>query len=294
VRGGTALGLRPVVAGRLVSELCFVGMVTIVWTVVARNCPRAVAYPLVLLAAAFPGSTYFQAVFPIALGAVAAVAAVAAVVLLGRRRPVAAGLAAAVGVVSYPSLVLLGALAVPVVWWADGRPRVLRRRFAEAAGFVVPVVAAYGAVLTTFRVTVGRWDAWFLIQAHYGYGDDNPIRLFLDRFRPLTDGSLDHLDGPAAQSVLVVVLVAIVVGVAVIHRREPDRLQHLAMVQVLVFWAAPLAIGGQLSVYRSEALLVPAVLALRRLPPVVLWPLTAGALVLAGVMDHLFFMYQLL
>ncbi|TMA10201.1 MAG: hypothetical protein E6J86_16050 [Deltaproteobacteria bacterium] len=44
-----------------------------------------------------------------------------------------------------------------------------------------------------------------------------------------------------------------------------DR-EVLALIYVAIYWLAPLALGGNLALYRSEALLLPAVVLVPRLP----------------------------
>ena len=55
------------------------------------------------------------------------------------------------------------------------------------------------------------------------------------------------------------------------------------------YWLFPLLVGGQLSLYRSEALLLPAVWLLRRAPAVVLGVILVAAVVLAIPMARGFF-----
>ena len=55
------------------------------------------------------------------------------------------------------------------------------------------------------------------------------------------------------------------------------------------YWLFPLVIGGRLSLYRAEALLLPSVWLLRRTPTPALGLIIAGAMALAIPMARAFF-----
>jgi hypothetical protein len=57
----------------------------------------------------------------------------------------------------------------------------------------------------------------------------------------------------------------------------------------VVYWLIPLILGGQLSLYRAEATLLPAVPLARRIPWYILLPLLLAALVISRLMATLFF-----
>ena len=64
---------------------------------------------------------------------------------------------------------------------------------------------------------------------------------------------------------------------------------HLLLAYTLLFWAAPLTLGGQLSLYRTELLLLPAALLVLSLPKPLQRAFLVAAVAVSVPMDILFF-----
>ena len=78
------------------------------------------------------------------------------------------------------------------------------------------------------------------------------------------------------------------------RRRRPEVARAWAVVAALVFWIFPLLVGRGVSLYRSDALVLPVVLLLAELPPWVLGALVIWLAVLAEQMARLFFLGYLI
>lgn len=286
VRAGIALGLGVGSSGRLVSLLFFAATLTVVWFGFLERLSRPRAYPLLLLVAFFPGSVYYGAMFPLSLTVFGCVSALA---LLDRGRPGLAGAAAALGAAAYPPVALV-AIVVVVVVWRSARARWWR----DGIAFAAPILLTEMAVVAMFRAWTGRGDAFFLVQHKYDFSTRTALRVYVDRFSSLGNLSAERADAPALQTVLVLALIAATAFVLVRHRHRLTTLEAAAGLLAVALWIVPLALGGQLSIYRSEALLVPVVVLLRRLPAVVAAGFAAVAAGLAVAMDYLFFVNYLI
>ena len=218
------------------------------------------SFPALLLAAFFPGSIYQQAVFPISLFLCCAVACL---VLCERQQWLAAAGAGALAAMSYPTGFLLAPLAL------------LRRNLCPAVG----VALGFLAVLAVLRAQTGHWNAYFLAQAKYGF-HFAPLDTLFSRLKPLVNARYrtEASFATAAQTLLVLATVAL----SLAHFRARPLLAGYC----LAFWAFPLCVGGHLSLYRAEALLVPAV---ALLPERARLPLLAAAVPLSFAISVAFF-----
>jgi hypothetical protein len=247
---------------------------------------RSAASIAVLLLAAFaPGGIYGFAVFPISL---LTFATVACLWLLHRERWLAAGLAGAAGVLAYPAGLAL--VVVGAIWpFVDGSAAPTGRRAARAAVVAGTALAGAALVATVQRAQTGSWDAYRLVQDKYHHHLQLPVQPAGHAVAELLDGALTTLAraGPSLQTLLVTVLLAAVVVAAFVRRRELEHIDRL-----LLLWLAPASILAMfqtnVSLYRSEAALLPAVLLARRLPPPFLFVLAGCAAALTVVMTLLF------
>jgi hypothetical protein len=213
------------------------------------------------LAAVAPGVVYQHAVFPISLCLFLQLMALDAVL---RERWRSAGLWGAAAAFSYPSGAFLG-----LVFVAYG----LRTRRAREA-LVASALAAAGVALVFLlqRLAVGDWRAFWKVQGKYGYGNRWPHETLADRLAPLLQADAPLF--PALQTLLVAVVMLAVLAALLVSWRELEAAEALVSLHALVYWLAPLVLGGGLSLHRADALLMPLALTSRRLPA----PLQAGLL----------------
>jgi hypothetical protein len=150
------------------------------------------------------------------------------------------------------------------------------------------VGCGFALVLVVDYWTMGIWNAFFRIQATYGFHLHLPWITFLERVSGAVHGDL-----VAQQTFFVsflVVLALCAVAYPLLLTRQQARLNQLLGIYAFVFWIFPFAIGhpGH-SYYRGEVLLLPCVVLLRRLPWPVFVPLLLVALAQAPAIAELFF-----
>jgi len=243
------------------------------------------------LAALFPGSIYYHAIFPMSLSVFAALLCLA---LLGRRLWLRPGLAGAAAAAAYPSNVLLAPAAALGALLGHGRRRVSPGLLARVALCGAVICLGLGAVEAVQYRSTGIWNAWAKGEAKYGAGIHNPLDTIGSLLGPTPRSVLARARTPAAmraqrrlqsverqQFILVTLLVALAVTVVLARwplTTIPDR---GALVYGLLFWLAPLVSGIGISQYRPQSLLLPVLIPLRHLPQR-LWPLLALGVVAAG------------
>lgn len=297
-------GLSPAGAGFAVAAVAELCCLAVVWFW-SRN--------LVALwfAAFFPGNIYLAAIFPQAFSALCAVLCLWGCANGRWAVAAAAGFCAAL---CHPLGILLA--AVSGLWWLLQRNR---------RGWLVPcaVVLGYALVLFVLQKQAGRWDAYFAIQGKYGYRLSFGVDSLFARLKPLVNPRYRNAKN-VASALQTLLCASLVVSLAVSlwqsHRtatgnggaeaaappraaalargrlpRPPARgalprpAQHLLLAYTLLFWATPLTLGGQLSLYRSELLLLPAALVVPSLPKPVQQGLLLAAVAISIPMDVLFF-----
>jgi hypothetical protein len=292
------LGVPLPWGGFYLAEIFAAGTMFLVWLLIEPSWSPRSLLPLAL-AAVFPGQVYFFALFPVSL---VAFLALGFLLLLSRRRYVLAGLAGAAAAWAYPVGLLLAPVAAAFTLIADRGRSVAQwlSRALPAAG-----LAALGivALLLAYQRWVGAWDAFFLVQAKYGNGFHNPVAIFLVSL----DGAgharyaiqdpnpgYKHL-APKAQTVYVAgLVVSLVASAAAWWRRNLTRTDWVVLCYTVIVWVLPLTQSAAVSRYRSEALLVPCVALVRRLPLPVQVLLVVVAAWIAFEMAPLFFAGKLI
>jgi len=236
-------------------------------------------HPAVLLLCAFaPGTYYFLVGFPMSM----TVCLVLITLWAFRQRHYLTALVA--GIITgftYPSGIwLAGVMAISAL---TSRWRRQADRRADWTAVLGPV-AGFGLVLLLHHVTVGHWNAFLLTQEKYGHTLSNPFGVLWQRslyiwvWKPGWQIGLQSLLA-AALAVTTAVLVALRL------RRRTDEAGDVTLAtHGLVYWLMPLLMGGGVSPYRAESLIVPAVTVLRRARWYVLVPLLMWAIAIWLVM----------
>ncbi len=278
-----ALGVAPETAGAWVAGLGALGVLVALWNVFLRG--RGLRGWLVLgMAAVFPGAVYQHAIFPISLALLGLVLAAA---FSGRERWAVAGLAGAGVALSYVTGILV---AIPNALTALLRTRALRPALLAgglaACGFLL--------VLVLHQVLLGHWDAFYWVHRKGFPAMARPVETFLAVIAAAFQRVNHRHRMIAAQAITVATLVLLGLGRAWIGRRRADPARTWAAVATLVFWAFPLVVGRGVSLYRSDALVLPILLLLVDLPPWVLGGLLLWLAVLAEQMARMFFTGYLL
>jgi hypothetical protein len=239
----------------IVSQFFAVVSLTLIWNLFLsrRN------FPLLLLCAFAPGTYYFLLIFPMSM-----TMCFMLVTLWAQRQQdyLLAFLAGTVAGFTYPSgMWLAGGLAAGLLFehWRGRRPRL--RAWLPVAG---PIVG-FCLVLLEHQLVLGVWNAFFLNEEKYQLGINNPVTALYQRLAyvwALKPG------WPAAFQSLIAAVIVVTAGVSAaraVWRRTEEPGDVAVAVQGLTYWVLPLALGGGLSVFRSESLLVPAVTGLQRI-----------------------------
>ncbi len=266
---GIPLEVAAVIVGAVAQLFCLI----LLWRLLGDDKQ----WPSLVLAGFFLGNVYMAAVFPISLFMLATLLCMAA---CWSGRFGAGAIAAGAAATCHPTGVLL---APVVLVWA-----LLWRRW-RALAVVAGVALGYGLVLWVMRRQAGSWDAYFKIQEHYGYRLQWGLDALFSRLKPLANSRYRDAKGlvTALQTVLSLTLLgAIAVQCRRLLRGERDS---LVLIYSGAFWLAPLTLGGQLSLYRAEALLLPAVLLVPSLPRLLQLTLAAAAALVSIPMGVLFF-----
>ena len=258
MRVGSWFGPSHFTAGRVISFLAMAGAWAVLWFGFLRRRPLAAGVLGMMIAAAFPASVYYGAVFPIST---MLLAMMLALVCLDRQRWLLAGACGAVAAMVYTSgFVVVVVAIVPLTALSIGD---LRTRVRAALMVAVPVVLGYVAVLVNFQRAVGAWDALINTQASYNFEPAFPLVTIWRQAQKLVDDAMPGIIG--VQTLLVAAMVIAVMFVALCDRSDLSLGERGAIVLVLALWVLPLTLGGDLSLYRAESLLLPVVILLSRL-----------------------------
>lgn len=286
VRPLIAAGLAAPTAARVVSLLALAALFATLWFGFLARRPRGQAMAAMALAAAFPGSVYFGAIFPMSVLAACLVGVLAAI---ERRRWVVAGVIGAGAAVSYASGAAVAIVAV--VPLLDPQAGPWRDRVRAAAAVAGIPVLGYLLVHAELWRTVGRWDAWFRVQAAYEHTLTNPLDGIAVQLERLGDGSASWI---GVQTAFVLILVALTAMAAKESWPSLGLGERAALPLIGALWFLPLTLGSALSLWRAESLLVPSVIVLSRLPPRALVVLAVVAVPIAHQMARLYFEWALI
>jgi hypothetical protein len=279
IRAVMATGLSPRKAAVVVSAVfAFLGL-AVLWKGFLASCGRDGVLPL-MIAAFFPGQVYQHGAFPLAQFTFFALLSL---YLAGRDCWWGAGLAGAAAALTYST----GWLLAPVLFTARLLSGPALRRGRQAAGAAALVLAGFALVLAVQWWKVGVWNAFFVLQGAYGHRLGNPLSVFWGAVRPAFARPWTGVgEGPALQTLFVAAWIVATLALAARRRVRPDGLMAT---YALAFWLFPLCMGGHVSLYRSEATLLPTTLLARDMPRPVACLALGGAVFVAWAMAVLYF-----
>jgi hypothetical protein len=279
IRALLATGLSPRRAAVVVSAVfAFLGL-ALLWKGFLASWGRDGVLPL-MIAAFFPGQVYEHGAFPLAQ---LTFFALLSLYLAGRDRWWGAGLAGAAAALTYPT----GCLLAPVLFTARLLSGPGQRRKRQAAGAAALVLAGFAGVLALQWWKLGVWNAFFVVQGAYGHRLGSPLRVFWGAVRPAFTPPWHGVgEGPALQTLFIA---AWIVATLALAARRRERADVLVATYALVFWLFPLCLGGTVSLYRSEATLLPTTLLARDMPRPVACLALGGAVAVAWSMGVLYF-----
>ena len=280
VRALMGLHIGQDVAGTLIAAAFALGTLIVIWNCFLEAELSVAALATLGLAAFFPGHVYYHAAFPVSMCTFFLVSGLAAYT---RRQFLLAGLAGACAAFSYSSGAFVAAVfglhLLVVERHVPFRQQV--RQWILTSGVTA---LGFAAFLLLLQLTVGTWEAYFLVQAKYNY---DPTWPWMAVFHHALEARLSGSKFTNVQTTFVAVMSLLLLAAAVRKRREAA--DGLFALFLLVYWWVPLALGGSLSLYRAESMLIGAVPLARKLPLPVLLVLLAIAFVIASRMGVLFF-----
>jgi hypothetical protein len=265
------LGAHAVPAGVAISAAFEIGLLVLLW-----NGLFARKNALALLACALaPGVVYLHAIFPISM---CAFFVALCLWLLLRDRFALAGVAGAVAAASYAT----GFLVAPVAAaFALSRGGTASQRIARAALAGGIALCGLFAVFALHQATVGAWDAFLRVQAKYDHHLAFPLLTVVAESR-----RRDQLLAAGVETVAVAAgMVALLVWRFLRGLRPRDA---LLLGCGALFWLFPLSLGN-VSLTRSEALVLPAFVLLDEAPLAVAGFACAALAALAWPVAQLFF-----
>jgi hypothetical protein len=281
LRGSHALGAPLLPTALILSWLLAGATLVLLWNTFLGRRIEAGALVALVYAAWAPGQIYDYAVFPLSL---LAFCTVAHLWLLHRGRWRTAGVAGAAAVLAYPIGIVL--IVVSAVWAAlEAR----RGRVRALASTLLPMVVALLAIAAVQRAETGSWVAFFRVQRKYGHGLHDPLGLTWNSIVGLfRGGAPTRADAPAAQTLLVTVVLGATLLMVALRRRQRTSLDVLLALWAIATWALPLG-QANVSLHRSQAALLPISALVSRLPRWSAVTVTAVAVALSVPIALLFF-----
>jgi hypothetical protein len=280
IRALASCHMEPVFAGSLIAATFALGTLVLIWNTFLQAQLSVTNILTLLFIGFFPGHVYDHAVFPVSLCVFFQAAALYAHAM---RRYAWAGVFGAVSAFSYGSgLFLAGVFGLDLLASARNErfPTLIRRILIE------PGLVAVGfglAMLVEWR-DVGIWNGYFAVQAKYGYGPTPPWKSLAPHIHALLTG---HALAPNIQTLFVACMVVVLLWAAA--KAPHTKQDRVLAIFLLVYWLVPLSLGGNLSLYRAEAILLPGAPLVRKLPLVMLVGLVVAAMLISFRMALLFF-----
>lgn len=280
--------LKPVTAGLIVSSTFYLAVLIAVWNWFFAANPTRFNLLSFTLAAFFPGNVYYTAAFPVSMFLFFTILCIHEFL---QQRYAFCGIAGGIAASTYSTGFLLApVVAASVLCCRRDAPLAKRIRWIVYSAGLICV--GFASTLLVFHYSVGHWNAFFLEQKRYGHGIHNPFTTFLAQLQPFTRGWISPPQGLSPVSGFQSLFVLSLILICLIYfsrTRLRSELDCFAVLYLGTFWLAPLIIGGTLSFYRAESLLLPAAVLARRVPTIALAILVGIAVVLTVGMGALFF-----
>lgn len=142
-------------------------------------------------------------------------------------------------------------------------------------------------VFINFHIQVGEWSAFIQVQAKYGHGLHNPLSMMFATFKQSLNLTLNNTHN--IQTVLVILFYLLLIVIGFYKKVYQSKLLFLSFIYTTLFFIFPWIVGGDLSRYRAEALLLPSIFLIQHLNLKYLVVILSFFVVLGLIMSHLFF-----
>lgn len=231
----------------------------------------------------FFGFIYYNAVFPISM---VLFFSLLAFYFFFKNYIWLVGLCSSIVAFTYPTGFLLSiafAIHIFIDFLMSRDPKMLLK------SFLISFIGILGILLVfiNFHIQVGEWSAFNQVQAKYGHGLHNPLSMMLVTFKQSFNFTLQNT--PNIQTVLVILFYVFVSFIFFYKKLNHNKLYLLAFIYSSLFFIFPWIVGGDLSRYRAEALLLPSVFLLKDLHFKYQMGILLIFVCVGLIMSHLFF-----
>ncbi len=195
------------------------------------------------------GSIYYSAIFPISA---IVFFSLCGILSIHRRQIWPAAIACFLSSLFYPTGILLCiVLALDVLFLKDAIGTRMIASLKLIASGIIGLCVAFYTIYTQTHV----WDAFLKVQAKYGHGWNDPFKRMAELLRSIKFNSVESI--PDIQTLI---LIGFFIGLNYLYFKRRSHRSDLDTVILLFSWiylSFPWFIGGDLSMYRAEALLMP-------------------------------------
>lgn len=277
------LNLPGEIAGVLLSHFFMFLIFLLIWNGFFKQRLHLSCLNAILLVGFFPGSIYYQAVFPISMFTYFCLVTL---YFMLKQKWLLAGTAGLCAAIIYPTGFLLSLLAIPAF---VNQSQSLTSRGQNALKVAIAPLIGLFSVLAIHQILIGDFQAFFKVQAKYGHGIYDPLRTLSESLR---SAILLHTEDPFwiahLQTTIVFCLMIMVMWVCMTQKEQLRQLWTIAGI-TLVFWGFPLVMGAGVHLYRQESILLPMVVLFQRFPVVLQIPVLIVCILLKYQMTILFF-----
>jgi hypothetical protein len=254
------LDLAGPVAGVLLSHTFLFLTFLLLWQGFFAGTLTVSSFNSLLLVVVFPGSIYYQAVFPISMFLFFVFLSF---YLLQTARWLWAGVAGFLSAFTYATGFLL---ALVFAFLLADRAKPVTVRLTTVLTVSGLTVLGFATVLGVQAGMVGAWDAFFKVQAKYGHGLHNPLTPFRKALRSVL--RLDWENPLFMAHLQTVLIVGLLLTLLYTYKASwpQSQVERLVLSYSLIFWFFPLLLGQGVNLYRQESLLLPLTLLFHRLP----------------------------
>jgi hypothetical protein len=260
IGGRLGVGIAP--AALALTWLFTLGALVLLWATFLERRLEAGAVVALVYAAFAPGVVFEYAMYPLSMLAFFSIAYLWLVV---RERWLWAGLAGAVAVLTYP-VGIAAPVAVAAYVLVAYRRAPVSKRLSLLGLAVGPAAVSISLLLLVLQLSVGHWNAYFLVQHKYGHQVREPFASIIHAAT-----SLIHVESwslgtfSLLQTLLVSAVLFSVVALAARQGRAVRRVDLLVVLWALTTWLMPSA-TSHLAGHRGETALLPLAILVARLP----------------------------
>ncbi len=237
------------------------------------------------IAGFFFGFVYYSAVFPISA---VLFLALAAIYFYFKRNICISGLFCMLASLFYPTAILISFAIATTIFFRDQAIPVKKR----IQKCIIPIsmgITGLLIVFLIFQLQVGEWDAFMKVQSKYGHGIQNPIKKAAGVIEKFNAEIFSADNFSNLQSISVLAGFLILTRAFIRKKLYQNELYLLSYCYVAFYLISPWTLGGNISLYRAESLLLPAVFLLKDLKTKWILLIVLILLAIGGPMSYFFF-----